>query len=238
MDDWLKKRMTPARRANAGWSALAEVFQEYWDEKYLPVVQKMIDARSVFSAADDDLVTIMAELGDYFRDDINAEGDRPIQVLWRRLELQGKETENLIRMTIRRKFLGLHIEWMPLYAHKTDDYGTNFKSLTEIQLTGLSEDDFFLTSRGKIAVSSTSLDGSGYTFAEVLEAVEEELVRFLPTHIVYGGTEIVDNGLSMSLGFGGAVAEGTLEYVGLSGSAYGANGAEINVDGALYVTSG
>lgn len=213
MIDWLKKRLTPAKRAVSRWTELAEAIQTFWEEQFDPEAQRILDLRSVFTASDADLVTIMGELRDYFRDDIGVDEDRPVQILWRRLELQGKETDNLVQMALRRKFLGLDIEWVPLYHHKTDAYGTNFKKLIEIEHGGLSESDFFLSSRGKISLASKTLNQQSLTFAEYLSAIEEEMERLLPTHIVYGGTEIVEEEVTLYLYFGGFVAEGIVTTV-------------------------
>ena len=162
----------------------------------------------------------MGELGDYFRADIGSEDDRPIQVIWRRLELQGKETENLIQLALRRKFLGLDINWVPLYHEKAAEYGTAFKKLEDIQHEGLNESDYFLTSRGKIQLASNSLNSQTLTFAEFLTAVEEELERFLPTHIVYGGSELTSSELSLPFYFGGFVVEGPITALNMAPFVY------------------
>jgi hypothetical protein len=212
--DWLKKRLTPVKRAVPRWDGFAEATQEFWEEIFDPESKRIDDLRSVFTADQDDLVTIMNELGDRFRDDIGLEEDRPLHVVWRRLELQGKETENLIQMALRRKFLGIDIQWVPLYAYKAAVYGADLKAIDEIELYALNPDDYFLTSRGKIRLASTTLGRqTGVTFAALLAAIDEEIERLLPTHIVYDGTEMVTQDVPLSLYFGGYVAEGIIEYL-------------------------
>ncbi|MFH1984771.1 MAG: hypothetical protein ABIL58_23265 [Pseudomonadota bacterium] len=192
---------------------MAEALQQYWEENFDPEAQKITDLRSVFTAAAPDLVTIMGELGDYFRTDIGADKDRPVQILWRRLELQGKETENLVQMALRRKFLGLDIGWVPLFHHKTDEYGTNFKRQAEIDFEVLDQDDFFLTSRGKIVLASHTLNQQRLSFTDFLAALGEELERLLPTHIVYAGTGLTELLIPMSLYSGGYVVEGVVTTI-------------------------
>jgi hypothetical protein len=208
MIDWLKKRLVPAKGDTSRWSELAEACQTFWETYFDPYAQRLLDLRSIYTAWADDLETIMAELGDYFRADIGESIDRPIQIVWRRLELQGKETESLVHMTLRRKFLGLDIEWVPLYHEKTAEYGTAFKKLEEIEFAGLDVADYFLTSHGKIQLASKSLDQQNLSFADFLAAVTEEIERFLPTHIVYDGAELTSDELSAPLYFGGFVVEG------------------------------
>jgi hypothetical protein len=54
----------------------------------------------------------------------------------------------------------------------------------------------------------------GLTYTELMAAVDEEIERLLPTHIVYEGTEVVTVDTSMPLYFGGFVTEGIIESVG------------------------
>ncbi len=214
-DDWLKKRLTPAKRHTDRWAEFAEAVEQFWETYYDGSVNRLWALRSVFTAADSDLVTIVTELGDRFRDDIGREDDRPIQVIWRRLELQGKEVENLIQMALKRKFFGLDIEWVPLYAHKDADYGTDLKAWDEILLAGADPDDYFLTSRGRVRLASATMgEYHGLTYAELMAAVDEEIERLLPTHIVYEGTEVITIDTSMLVYFGGRADEGIIEYVG------------------------
>lgn len=223
MIDWLKKRLSPVKDDPGRWTELAEALQQYWEENFDPDAKDLGDLLSVFSTSKEDLKVIIAELGDYFRSDIGVENDWPIQILWRRLELQGKETENLIQMVLRRKFLGLDIRWSPLYAHKTDSYGTNFKKKEEITYQGLDVSDFFLSSRGKISLISPNLTQQGLSFSDFLIAVEEEVERILPTHITYEGTDIVADVMNLYLYFGGVVVEGKVTTLNMVPFVYAAN---------------
>lgn len=189
MTDWLKSRLTPVKRGAARWAELAEAIQEFWVELFDPAIQRMIDAQSVYTAEPDDLETIMAEFADDFRNDIGGDDDRPHQIAWRRWELQSKETLAAVSSALRRKFPGLDIEWIPLYAHKTGVYGTELKSLAEIAAGGLSVDDYFLTSRGKVYLTFGTGEPT-LSVSEVLAALREVIDRILPTHIVYDGPDV------------------------------------------------
>lgn len=187
--DWLKNRLTPAKRNVGRWAELAEAMQEFWGELFDPAVRRMVNAQSVYAAEIEDLEKIMAELADDFRNDIGGNDDRPHQIAWRRWELQSKESAAAVDSALRRKFPGLDIEWVPLYAAKAAAYGANFKSLAEITSGGLNIADYFLTSRGKVYLSF----GTGEPIlpvSEVLAALSEEMDRILPTHIVYDGPDV------------------------------------------------
>lgn len=214
LSDWLKKRLTPAKKKEPRWAEFSEASQSFWEESFDPESAKIDNLRSVFTAAQDDLVTVMEELGDRFRDDIGLEEDRPLHIVWRRLEIQGKETESLIQMALKRKFFGIDIQWVPLYAHKTEAYGTDLRPLDEILQTGLNIDDYFLTSRGRIRIASSTIDErAGVSFLGLLSAVDEEIERLLPTHIVYDGPEVSTNDLSLTVFFCGFIHEGIIEHI-------------------------
>ena len=241
MIDWLKKRLQTAKRNVQRWIDLAEALQEYWEDEFDSEAERLFNMRSIYTASYADLNRIMDGLGDYFSPYIGAEENKPIQIAWRRIELQAKETESLLQMALRRKFLGLDISWIPLYHQKTADYGTAFVRLSDIAAG--SESDHFLTSRGKIRIMTDTMDKAvsveyplltdsdgaylqdidgNYlisamvkpvlSYEEFIDVLEDALEHLLPTHIYYMGTELVSEP-SLSLYFGGIVTEGFITTV-------------------------
>lgn len=208
MIDWLKKRLTPAKAKVDRWVHFAEALQQLWEENFDGYIEELKSLSSVFLMNSENLQLTMDELGDYFRADVGTENDWPIQVLWRRLELQAKESDDIIQRVLKRKFLGLNIQWVPRYAHKTDPYGTNFKKLSEIEADGLDVNDYFLTSRGQISLISPDWERLGMTFSEFAIKAADEIRRTLPTHIVYDGTDIIENRIELNMFVDGYVVEG------------------------------
>lgn len=207
MEDWLKKRISPNKNKVARWNDMSEALQEYWEEYSDLGIQELSDLRNIFTSSPENLEKTMRELGDYFRADIGDDNDWPIQIAWRRLELQAKEMDSTIQRVLKRKFLGLDIQWTVLYAHKTDEYGTNFKTLSEIQNQGLNQAEFFLSSRGKVSIVSPEWDSSETPFNGLITAIGEEAERILPTHIYYMGTSILAEALVLYLYWGGVAVE-------------------------------
>ena len=220
MENWLSKRLSPKKRDEPRWVQLAESFQSLWEDNFDPDAQRLLDLRSIFTAWLDVLDKIISELGDYFRADIGADEDKPMQIVWRRLELEMKDTDSAIQLFLKRKFLGLDIQWVPLYHKKTDTYLSDLYSKDEIAFQGWSEDDFFLTSRGKIRLASASLNRQNLTFAEFLAAVDEETERILPTHIIYMGSELATEDMTLNLYWGGVVTEGIVTAINMQPFVY------------------
>ncbi len=206
MSDWLKKRLSPVKDSSDRWVELSEALQEYWEEGFDPDIKKLRNAISVFTADEDLLEMRIDELGDYFRYSTGDKEDWPLQILWRRLELEDKESNAIIQRVLRRKFSGLDIEWHPLYASVNVAYGEDLKTKNDIAAYGVNIDDYFLTSRGKVTVEVSAWSKFDMTLQEFIDAVDYEINRILPTHIVYDGASLTGSSLAMAVKVAGNVS--------------------------------
>ena len=216
LSDWLVKRLTLKRKDSERWVQFAEAIQELWEYYFFPAFEAMENLRSIYTADDATLITSMAELGDYFRDDYGVEEDRILQILWRRLEVVQKGTEGIITTAMKRKFLGFNVKWEPLWHSKAEDYGTEFFTADYITLQGWDFDDFWLTSRGKISLVSKTLPFGEGSLEDFLAAVDEEVERIRPAHIHYMGTTLASDTMELQMGFGAHVATAPTTYIGMN----------------------
>ena len=178
MIDWLVKRLSPVKDKAARWVHLGEAIQEFWEEYFDPKLEELRGLRSIYTANEDGLKKLIAELGEFFEDT-----DRPIAVAWRKMELKFKDREFILTSSFSRKFKGLPVDWEPLYAPKGSSYGTEFVP------EGLVDDisDYFLTSRGILTVNTADLTERGYSVKDFLDDAEVRVRRIKPLHIVFDG---------------------------------------------------
>lgn len=182
MIDWLKKRLSPVKRDTPRWMQFAEAIQELWEENFDPDIDRMKRAKSIYTADTVDLQREIGELGDFFQA-IPKEEDMAIAVAWRKLELLFKDTEFIIVSTFARKFLGLSVSWMPLWAKKTDDYGVAFYPEDEVPDFA----DYYLTSRGKLKVNIDDMTSRRISIADFQAHVDARMDTIKPLHIIYDG---------------------------------------------------
>ena len=131
MIDWLVKRLSPVKDKAARWVHLGEAIQEFWEEYFDPKLEELRGLRSIYTANEDGLKKLIAELGEFFEDT-----DKPIAVAWRKLELKFKDREFILTSSFSRKFKGLPVDWEPLYAPKALPYGTEFRPMHLIEGPG------------------------------------------------------------------------------------------------------
>ena len=180
MIDWLKKRLSPVKRDTPRWMQLAEAMQEFWEENFDPDLDRMKRAKSIYTADPVDLQREIGELGDFFQALPKAE-DLAIAVAWRKLELLFKDTEFIITSTFSRKFLGLDVVWMPLWAKKTDAYGDAFYPEDEVP----DFSDYYLTSRGRLKADIDEMTARGISIDDFVAHVDARMDTIKPLHIIY-----------------------------------------------------
>lgn len=182
MIDWLKKRLTPVKKDTPRWMQFAEAIQELWEENFDPDLDRMKRAKSIYTADTVDLQREIGELGDFFQALPKAE-DLAIAVAWRKLELLYKDTEFIIVSTFARKFLGLEVTWMPLWAKKSEDYGDAFYPEDEISdFSG-----YHMTSRGRLNVNIDDMTARRISIADFQDHVDARMDTIKPLHIIYDG---------------------------------------------------
>jgi len=183
MIDWLKKRLSPVKRDTPRWIQLSDAFQEFWETHFDPDLDRLKRANSIYTADTMDLQREIGELGDFFQSLPKAE-DMAIAVAWRKLELLFKDREFIISSTFARKFRGLQVAWMPLWAKKTEDYGEAFYPQDEIE--GFS--DYYLTSRGRLKVDIDEMTARHISVADFAAHVDDRMDTIKPLHIIYEKT--------------------------------------------------
>ena len=101
MQDWLVKRLTPAKRTVSRWTEFGSVIQTFWETLFDPEFDRISRMSSIYTADADGQRRIIADLGDYFEPD-QADISIPISVAMRKLELAMKDTDYPIMAAIRR----------------------------------------------------------------------------------------------------------------------------------------
>lgn len=189
LSKWLSRRLTPAKSKEARWAELAAVTEQIWEEFFDPDLSRLERLRSSYLADDQDLVRKIRQMGDYFSFELPNEKDRPIALAWRRLELEYKDTELILRSVFRRHFGNLAVTWFPIFAPLDKPYGTVFTPAEGPwpETKNIPPEDMFLTSRGVLGIDLGCVFGLRLSKREFLDRAEPLLLRTKPLHIVYDG---------------------------------------------------
>ena len=186
-------RLAGSKKNTQRWIELAEALEEFWDSYYLPNVEQLEDARSLFTASPADLDLRLQDMGDFF--DVTlpvSEDSKPLAVVFRRDEIRYKDTALPITSIIKRNFKGLDTDWLPLFTRKDGVYSEG-KLYTEQELNDRGEDldDYYMTSRGTLWVDEGHLRRTEYTRNEFSAITRNEIEKVRPVHIVFGGIMFV-----------------------------------------------
>lgn len=188
MENWLQKRLTPAKQKNARWTGLAHVLESLWDANFIPRLSRYQRLRSSFEADDADLAKQIAQMGDYFSYDLPKPEDRAVALAWRRLELEYKDLELILSMALRRHFGSLRIDWFPIYAPKDEPYGTGFipfDQMRPMDQKNIPLDGYFLTSRGVVAIDKGTLYRQTYYKDTIREDALALVTRIKPIDRIF-----------------------------------------------------
>lgn len=189
MQDWLLKRLAGSKKDAPLWTELAEALEFFWDQNVEPYIQGLENNRSIFTTPEAFLNQRLLDMGDFF--DVNLrlgkEGS-PLDIVFRRDEIQWKNTILPIESILRRNFHGLNTRWEPLYAPVDGPYDhDHFYSEAELAFLNENIDDYFMTSRGRMFVDDGHLRRLGIPRNQFLNAAESEVSKVKPVHIVYEG---------------------------------------------------
>ena len=191
MNNWLVNRLTPAKAKEARWTELATVMEQVWGEFFDPELSRLERLRSSYTADDADLVKKIRQMGDYFSFELPKEADRPIALAWRRLEIEYKDMELILRSVFRRHFGDFPVEWYPLFAPVGQEYGSEFITsdylLEESWSKNIPPSGYFLTSRGIVGVDKMGLFREGLSKERFRTEARPLVIRTKPLHIVFDG---------------------------------------------------
>ena len=231
MSNWLKNRLSPVKSDTASWQELAEAIEQLWEEEFDDFLDQLQRAVSVYSADPEDLEQRISELGDFFQA-IPFEEDPAIGFAWRRLELLSKSTDFIVTSMIARKFLGMHSHWIPLFAPKAGPYGSEF--VREDMIPEGDEDDYFLTSRGKLRAYLAEMHEREIPLEDFLNHIRARIDVIRPLHILYEGAELLSE-IDFDLYFGGAVNMGWGIQIGLPEPSFENTDIALNYGGSVNV---
>lgn len=205
--NWLKRQLTPSKQNSPMWAGFADAVQEIFDGQVRPLTMRIASLNSYFTMHKDDLQRRLDELGSFFYFGGNVdEADMPLAVMQKLDEVHFKRTDLPIQNAISREFQGLKVQWQPLYAPKvitpngSADYTKKafgeelvnaLRTVTEINDSRESIDDYFLTSRGVLEVSSMQLASSGFTSEQFTAMVARIISPLIPTDIVFDGERLL-----------------------------------------------
>jgi len=191
LNNWLVNRLTPAKAKEARWTELATAMEQVWGEFFDPELSRLERLRSSYTADDADLVKKIRQMGDYFSFELPKEADRPIALAWRRLEIEYKDMELILRSVFRRHFGDFPVEWYPLFAPVGQEYGSEFITsdylLEESWSKNIPPSGYFLTSRGIVGVDKMGLFREGLSKERFRTEARPLVIRTKPLHIVFDG---------------------------------------------------
>lgn len=190
MEKWLSQRLTPAKAKESRWLELATVLEQLWEEFFDPDLSRLERLRSSYLADDSDLAKKIRQMGDYFSFEMPKEADRPIALAWRRLEIEYKDMELILRSVFRRHFGDFPVAWYPIFAPTHAPYGEGFivgDYLVEEWKKNVAPDNYFLTSRGVVGVDKAGLYRDGISKEAFRNEAYPLVMRTKPLHIVFEG---------------------------------------------------
>lgn len=199
-ENWFRNRLTKSKQGSPMWVELADAIQEIFTDHVEPIMTRLRGMGSAFTMAPEDLDKRIEELGAFFwlSERVDRE-DWPLALLQRQDEIHLKKTDYPLVSTISREFLGIEVQWAPLFApidQKKWPYGSRFSTQEMMEFEEIPPDGWFMTSRGviRVALPSLSLTSlSGETIDDQCAAFEAILARFvtpiIPLHIVFDGAQ-------------------------------------------------
>lgn len=192
-DKWLVERLTKSKQSSPVWVELAEALEEFWDKNFFERLQTFEDSKNIFTANESHLNRKIAEFGDYFDTSlpIDTSGKR-LSISWQRDNVHEKDTIVPFLNALRVNFAGLGVSWEPLFSAIDKPYAPdNLFTKEEVRLKGDSLHDYWMTSRGKIAVDLTHLHRLGMKKETFIATAKREIKRLRPSHIVYDGQHFI-----------------------------------------------
>lgn len=188
MEQWLSKRLTPAKAKNERLTELFEVVEGMWDKSVEPFSVEIDSARSIFTASDREVDIRLSEMGRAFEVALPAPaGSKALAFVQRRSEIHRKNYEGKLNDILGRDFGGVIIRWLPIYAEKSKPYGTSFHNEVTLKDSDLKPHEIYMTSRGRTLVNLSDAYAKGLTRAQISAAIKRKMDALRPAHIVYDG---------------------------------------------------
>lgn len=188
--DWLYKRLTPSKRKVARWTELATAVETIWEEYFDPELSRLQRLQSAYEMDEADLNKKMREMGDSFTCDTPLVINKPLSLAWRRLELQSKDTEDIISSIFLRNFAHLPVTWFPIFAPIDQEYGSYFETyggLSEDADKNVPPDGMWLTSRGVLGIGKLEMYQEGMVKSDLRTQAISLVESAKPLHIVFDG---------------------------------------------------
>nr|WP_234941915.1 hypothetical protein [Vibrio anguillarum] len=185
--------MTKSKQGSPQWVALAEALEEFWDAYFFSGLNEFKNSKNLFTASEAHLNQKIAEYGDYFDTalPIDTSGKR-LSISWQRANIHEKDTIVPFVSSLNVNFAGLGVTWEPLYSNANQAYARdNLFTEAQVKLKQWDLADFWMTSRGRIAVDLTHLHQLGMSKETFIAIAQREIERLRPSHIVYDGEYFV-----------------------------------------------
>lgn len=196
---WIKGQLTQTKSKEQSWADLATALAHGIHEHVEGLLDRIKSRNSLYDMNHEDLLLETEELRTVLPiPDSVSEEDLPHVIMRRQDEIHFKRTVYPLIATIAREFAGMDVTWEPLYAPcdlETYPYGELFITQHEIDnylSQGMTQDDFFMTSRGVIRVPINDIAGGSNGVTEESIATFEARVRrfiypLIPLRIVCDG---------------------------------------------------
>ena len=185
---WMQDRMTPAQAGSERWTDLAKTIEQFWSLYAEPSADAQERARSVFTSDDIDVDRKLSELGTKFEVALPiTPSSKAMAYTMRAYEIHRKDHQDTLEIILQRDFAGAAVKWLPLYSPKDLPYGTVFFSSMELQWLDAAYPvgNLWQTSRGAVAVDSSTARYYGFTRRGIEDAIQRKLYELRPAHIVF-----------------------------------------------------
>ncbi len=193
--DWLTTKLTPSKQTEDGWAELTNAIGQYFHDNLEPNFDRLKSLVSITSQSQEDLDYRIEELGELFSYEANlAPDDKALAVIYRMDEIHLKNTSFPITTALKREFSALdQLSWLPLYSRidlETFPYGNDFRTLDELNDSGESLEDWFMTSRGVVQIALNDIYNMDMTREDFVRLLRKKIEFLIPTHIVFDGERL------------------------------------------------
>lgn len=186
-----QNKLIKSLQKTQAWTELASALESLNAQVLEPSLDRLKGMTSVFTMHKDDLQVLFNELGSYFAIGKSEEEDIPLLLQQRRDEIHYKGYEYPLKKTFEREFLGIPMNWEPLYAPKdlvAFPYGSKFLLWQDIINESLNPSDYFKTYRAVIFARLDQVEGK-MGIDEFERLLNSVAIPLIPTHICFDGQQ-------------------------------------------------
>lgn len=190
LNHWIKTQLTSSRKSEAAWLDLVGSIATAIEAHIEEYLDKLKVRQSLYEMDKESLLEEFKELREIFPLGNVSDENLPHVVMQRQDEIHFKKMLYPLLATMRREFMGMAIKWERIYApvNQVDyPYGELLIHESELEYSGFTKDELFLTSRGAILIPMSAIYELGLDIEQLEETIRKVVYPLIPLRIVLDG---------------------------------------------------